>query len=108
MKPASWCFAAGLLVAAPSGFAQTLYTYAIQAQPTAIFFSEDDLVRTVTRAFDDDDVLKGATLIVKVVDGRVQLEGVALTEEQRQQALAVAQYAVGPERVAEPRVELAR
>lgn len=103
---------AGLLlagaVALPAAATDILYTYAVQAPAPAAAFSDEDLVRTVAVAFAADDLLKGATLLVKVVQGRVVIDGVALSEAQRQQALAVAQYAVGVERVAEPVLELAR
>ena len=97
--------AAMLLVPAVAG-AQILYTY---AQPVAAAppMSDDDLAYTVAKAIKDDDSLRSALITLKVVDHRVVLEGVALSQEQQRQARAVAEWAVGPERVVSE-IEVAR
>ena len=98
--------AASLLALAPAAFGQIVYTYAV-VQPVGLAFSEEDLRRTVADAIADDDTLRGATIVVRVLEGRVVLDGIALSPSQARQARAVAEYAVGPEHVAEPTLEVA-
>ena len=105
--PLRWAAAAGavLALAAPCAQAQILYTY---AQPVAMpTMSDEDLAYTVARAFEDDDMLKGKPITLRVVDHKVVVEGIVFSTEQVKQARAVAEYAVGPERVVMD-VEIAR
>lgn len=89
----------------PAAAQQIMYTYAVQ--PVALpAFSDEDLDRTVREALAEDDLLKGTSIEVLIVDGRVVLSGIALTRAQVLQARALAENAVGVERVAEPRIEV--
>ena len=86
--------------------AQTAYTYVI---PTAVVapMSDEDMRYTVAQAIAADESLRGATITLRVVEGRVVLEGVALSQAQANQARAVAENALPPEFIMS-KVEVAR
>lgn len=95
-----------LTVAATVADAQIVYTYALPvAAPPSM--SDEDLAYTVAQALHDDDMLRGKPITLRVVDHKVMLEGLVFSQEQARQARAVAEFAVGPERVVMD-VEVAR
>ena len=106
MKSIRAACVAALCAAAGPAMAQTAYTYVIPAAVVAPM-SDEDLRYTVAQAIAADESLRGATITLRVVEGRVVLEGVALSRAQANQARAVAENALPPELIVS-RVEVAR